>query len=444
MYSEKRARAFLIIDYNLSRIKDVKSIKDYVSDKYGFSLVLIRPKPTKQDFQVADQVIDLDPLEPHFVNHALVRLNALPYEICSGLVFSDNAVHQGADLLESLGIYTDSSILARNAFCKFQYREQEQKIRGLLEAQQLFVPNYQEITDAESLRLFLANNPQGVVIKPKQEGNNRGVIVLRDPNEAERSKALAEVEMYMDAGVIAEQLIPYTSEYSFDGIGQHFFITEKFSVRGRYPVEIGQLVPAAITPAREAAIVNAGRLANLIVGQSKGAFHNEILVSDDNRKAAVVEANRRPAGMKIWSLASHVFTQDFYARWVDAVIAPDVTQPALVAQGSAMTIMLPPVTPMLAGRILNNLDSLIESVEAEFNLQFADIAGTITWVSYEAIAADNKFLHSPPRDNSDFIASLVIYSSLSGNELKPCFEIIRSLWCVVLNRFLQQSEQLLA
>lgn len=436
--------ALLIIDYNLSRIEDVKAIRQYVSDQYEMALILIRPKPDKADFIVADQVIDLNPLHRNFVTDALSQLKNLPYTICAGLVFSDNAVHNGAALLEALDLYTDSATLAHNAFCKFEYREQEQKIRSLLEAQKLFVPNYQEINDAITLQRFIDKNPQGIVIKPKQEGNNRGVIVLQNPDEIERNKALAEVDIYMSAGVIAEQLIPYNCEYSFDGIGEHHFITEKFSIRGRYPVEIGQLVPAAITPSRASAIINAGRLANLIVGQSKGAFHNEILVSDNNEYAAVVEANRRPAGMKIWTLASLVFQQNLYARWVDSVIAPDIQPPPLIPCGSAMTIMLPPVMPMLAGFILNNLEFLIEDLKVDFKSHYPDVFTTIEWVHCDAIASESKFLHFPPRDNSDFIAALVIYSSLAATEIKPYFEIIRSLWCQVLDRFLQQSEQRLA
>jgi hypothetical protein len=440
----KHSRAFLIVDYNLSRIEDVRAIKNYVNDQYQMALVLIRPKPGKKDYAIADLVIDLDPLDTHFVNSALIQLKKSTFTITAGLVFSDNAVHQGADLLEALEIYTDSALFARNAFCKFQYREQEQKIRALLEAQQLFVPDYQEIHDSKSLQDFIERNPLGVVIKPKQEGNNRGVIVLRNPDESERNKALAEVDMYMKAGVIAEQLIPYHCEYSFDGIGAHHFITEKFSVRGRYPVEIGQLVPAAISDARTSVIVKAGRLANLIVGQSKGAFHNEILVSDDNSQAAVVEANRRPAGMKIWTLASLVFEQNLYARWVDSVVVPEDQQAPLVANGSAMTIMLPPVAPMLAGSILNNLDLLIEDLKSEFSERYPAVFEKLEWISYDAIATENKFLHFPPRDNSDFIASLVVRSSLDANQLKPYFDIIRSAWTQVLNRYLQESEQLLA
>lgn len=440
----KQSRAFLVIDYNLSRIEDVRSIKNYVNDQHQLALVLIRPKPEKKDFAIADHVVDLDPLDTNFVSSALIQLSNIPFNIVAGLVFSDNAVHQGADLLAALGVYTDSAVFARNAFCKFQYREQERKIRSLLEAQQLFVPEYQEIHDSEGLQTFVDRNPQGVVIKPKQEGNNRGVIVLRNPDESERKKALNEVDIYMQAGVIAEQLIPYHNEYSFDGIGAHHFITEKFSVRGRYPVEIGQLVPAAISAARESIIVKAGRLANFIVGQSKGAFHNEILVSDDDSKAAVVEANRRPAGMKIWTLASLVFEQNLYARWVDSVVTPDCEKTPFIANGSAMTIMLPPVAPMLAGSILNNLDLLIEDLKSEFREQHPAIFKQMEWVSYDAIATDNKFLHYPPRDNSDFIASLVVHSSLKSHQLKPYFHIIRSAWCQVLDRYLQESEQLLA
>src|SRR4029453_8524050 len=133
-----------------------------------------------------------------------------------------------------------------------------------------------------------------------------------------------EVSTYLSDGVICEELIPYRREFSFDGIGSLSFITEKISATGRYPVELGQVLPARITPRERNTISVAGRLANLLVGQRNGPFHNEITLSDDGHRAAVVEPNRRPAGMKIWTIASLVYQVNLYHLWVDQAFGEEI------------------------------------------------------------------------------------------------------------------------
>lgn len=438
------ADALLIIDFNLSRSEDVAHIRRYAATQYELQTVLIRANPSAADSKLANFVIDLCPLEDNFVAKAIEQINALPTNISAGVVFSDNAVHTGAQLLIEMGLRSDSSILAENAFCKHQYRIKEQSCKDMLEAQQMFVPNVQKINSVACLDTFINENREGVVIKPTTEGNNRGVVLLHKPTNADVTTALAEVEEYIDSGVIAEQMIPFEKEFSYDGIGSSGFVTEKFTAPGRYPVEYAQLVPADLTAEQAGLIARAGQMANMIVGQSFGPFHNEIRLSDDHSETAVIEANRRPAGMKIWSLASTVFEQDLYALWIDTVVQNKQLNVQFTPKGSAMSIMLPASQPGLVCDIINDMDYLFEQLQADFAAKYPQDADKLNWLNCETIAVSQKYIHVPPRDNSDFIALVTIKASWASNVMKAYLPVIQNCWNEVLNEYLAINHKTVA
>ncbi len=320
----------LIVDYNLTRVADVAHLAQAAKVRHQANTILIRADPGARDFEICTHVIDLDPLAEHFVDTASERLAPYRSRLRAGLVFSDNAVQRGAELLERLGLAVDSAALAAGAFNKRSYRLAEGRARPLLEAQGLLAPASVEVRSVDDLRAFAASHPDGFVVKPSCEGNNRGVTIVRAGDSLD--EAFDAVRPYLHHGAICETLIPYRREYSFDGVGDVEFVTEKLSASGKYPVEIAQILPARLSPAEQATLTRAGRLANLLVGQRRGAFHNEIKLSDDGLAAAVVEPNRRPAGMKIWTIAQAVYGIDFYAQWLDAAFGE--ARPATPAAGA--------------------------------------------------------------------------------------------------------------
>src|SRR6266404_5297711 len=105
----------LIVDYNLSRWTDVQHMSRYTAKRYGMKTLLIRPNPGERDRTIANYVLDFDPLAPDFVEAALQALQPWSGRIALGLVFSDNAVATGADLLSRLGLRVDDPILAEAA-----------------------------------------------------------------------------------------------------------------------------------------------------------------------------------------------------------------------------------------------------------------------------------------------------------------------------------------
>jgi hypothetical protein len=418
---------FLIVDYNLSRVADVAHISDYVRARYGAKTVLVRPAPSAVDEEICDEVVDLDPLRPDFVDQAYETLAVRADQFRAGIVFSDNAVYSGAALLRRLGLRVDDPELAYGAFCKIAYRSAETRHRELLDAQDLLVPDFAEVAVPTDVQRFADRHPEGFVVKPAKEGNNRGVVVLRPGDDP--AAAFAEAAEYLAGGIVCEQFIPYRREYSFDGVGAVRFVTEKVSAEGRYPVEVAQILPAAVSPAEHAAIERAGLLANLLVGQHAGPFHNEIKLSDDGRRTAVVEPNRRPAGMKIWSLAREVYAVDLYDRWVDAAFGVEAAPADLRPRRSAATVMLGvradrDFSPADVDHAADPFGRTLRAVAARHGLP----PGALTGAEFDWLVDGRRRLHAVARDNADFAAQACLILEPGGPRIHEIVRSVRELW----------------
>ncbi|MEV0219948.1 biotin carboxylase [Streptomyces sp. NPDC050704] len=428
----KSPSRFLIVDYNLSRVDDVRHISTYARDHHGTAVTLIRADPTSLDAGICEEVIDLDPLRADFAEAAEQLLGHRRDEFAAGIVFSDNAVRSGAVLLERLGLRVDSAELAGGAFCKHEYRLTEAAHRRLLSAQRLLVPDFATVDSRAGLDAFAAAHPDGFVVKPAKEGNNRGVVIVRPGDDVDA--AFAEVGPYVAGGVICEEILPYRREYSFDGLGQLSFVTEKVSATGRYPVEVAQILPARLNHAERSAVERAGRQVNWLVGQCDGPFHNEIKLSDDASRTAVVEPNRRPAGMKIWSLAHWVYGIDFYHRWVDAAFGDTTGQALPEPACSAATVMLGVKTD----RSFSPAD--VTPGATPFEDAVAATAAAHRLLPHELAVKDFGWLppvpgelHATARDNADFAAQGCVVLSAAGVDMSEVVRTLREAWLDALD-----------
>jgi hypothetical protein len=254
--------------------------------------------------------------------------------------------------------------------------------------------------------------------------------------------AFAEVRPYLGRGVICEQIIPYRREYSYDGLGQLSFITEKISAAGRYPVELAQVIPAHLNAVERRTLERAGRQANWLVGQCDGPFHNEVRLSDSGTHAAIVEPNRRPAGMKIWALAHWVYGIDFYHRWIDSVFDNDVGVAVPEPTCSAATVMLgvksdrrfapddlhPEATPF---------QDAVAMTVAHCGLTQQDLCiREFIWISPHC-----RELHNTPRDNADFAAQACIVLRAEHVDIRAVIHVLRDMWLDALdNSYLRLQE----
>ncbi|MET9834560.1 biotin carboxylase [Streptomyces sp. NPDC006385] len=427
------ATRFLIIDYNLSRVGDVQRMAEYARSAYGAEVTLVRPNPTATDHRICDEVIDLDPLRPDFVEAGEKLLADRSHEFAAGVVFSDNAVAGGAELLKRLGLAVDSPALADGAFCKHAYRSAEARSRDLLTAQRVLVPDFARIRSRAGLDDFAARHPEGFVVKPTKEGNNRGVVLVGPGDDVDA--AFAEVLPYLEDGVICETVIPYRREYSYDGLGGLSFLTEKVSAAGRYPVEVAQILPARLDRAERGTLQRAGRLANLLVGQCDGPFHNEIKLSDDGQYAAVVEPNRRPAGMRIWSLAEWVYGVDLYRLWVDAAFGRSGEVELPTPGCSAAAVMLGVAADRTFGPDdvapgATPFEDAVDRAAAHHGLAPGELSATeFAWLSPE-----RRPIHVVPRDNADFAAMGCVVLRTDRVSVREVVDTLRAAWPTALMR----------
>jgi hypothetical protein len=419
----------LIIDYNLTRVSDVAHIASYARERHGAETILIRANPTERDLQLCQAAIDLDPLADDFVEQAVFYLKPWRDRLRAGMVFSDNAVQSGAALLERLGLRVDSAVLAGNAYSKRDYRVSETAVRNLLEAQNVMVPDCVEVFGVEDLRRFADAHPDGFVVKPSCEGNNRGVVIVKAGDSLEA--AFAAVAPYLSRGAICETLIPFAREFSFDGVGTTEFVTEKVSANGRYPVEVAQILPARITATERATLTRAGRLANVLVGQQKGPFHNEIKLDDAGLRAAVVEPNRRPAGMKIWTIAQYVYGIDFYGLWVDAAFGA-AREPLLSAsERRAATVMLGvPADGLLTVPSQEDGEQLFDRTLA----RAASLLGvdSMRRLEFGWLGEGTRHIPALPHDNADFAAQACFAADSEALDMRSAVATVRAIWLSVL------------
>ncbi|WP_092928062.1 ATP-grasp domain-containing protein [Actinopolyspora alba] len=426
----------IIVDYNLSRIDEVRHLQEYARERHSATVILIRADPTETDHAIADEVIDLDPLSDDFAELGEKLLADRRERIKAGIVFSDNAVRSGVELLERLGVAVDSPHLAEGAFSKHSYRLGESRVADLLTAQGIMVPAFAKISSFEELSVFARDHAEeGFVVKPAVEGNNRGVVAVRPGDDL--TAAFAEVLPYLDSGVICEEFIPYRREYSFDGLGSLEFLTEKISARGRYPVEIAQVLPAAVDEYELVTLKRTGRQANLLVGQRNGPFHNEIKLSDDGLSAAIVEPNRRPAGMKIWSMARWVYGIDLHHRWVDTAFGTAANTGQLVPRCSAATVMLGvgsdrSFSPDDVAVGANPFAEAVQATAEWFGLG----EGELTIMEFSWLSPARRELHAVARDNADFAAQGCVVLHGDRADIRTVVYALREAWSDALDRAL--------
>lgn len=435
----QRAPVLLIVDYNLSRIGDVLHMRNYARQQWGAETWLVRDNPQDHDRHISDRVIDADPLVPDFVSHVLRQLGEDSGRVSAGMVFSDNAVASGAALLEYLGLPVDDAKLALGAFDKLAYRIVERRDCPLLELWGIMLPDFRQIECINDVRDFALRQDRGFVIKPACEGNNRGVVMVAPGDDCEQ--AFAEVAPYLEGGVLAEAFISFTREYSYDGLGDLWFITEKVSATGRYPVEIAQILPARLNQPERQAIHRTGQEVNRLIGQRIGPFHNEIKLSDANYRTAVVEPNRRPGGMKIWTLAQAVYGVDLYAAWVDSVFSALLPQALPPATCSAATVMFGVLEDMTLDVIeLGEIRPLVDDT-LKLAAQVLDLAeNDIAVLECAWIIGQSQLIHATPRDNSDFVAQACVALHNARIDIRDLVTVLREQWLTVLNRHLSAAQ----
>lgn len=395
------SHVFLIVDYNLSRVIEVQKIADIVYQQYNYQTILVTTKgkgiisDNITSFEYESITIDsiLDEIIHNLDNHRYIPV--------SGLVFSDNAIVTGSKLLEHYNLITDSSIGAAKSYDKLLYRKSEKTYKL---NNHINTPEFYDLRHKKSYDYLSDKITKGFIIKPRKQGNNMGVVSVHSIDDI---KTFINKNQYFNDSYIAEQLIDIKDEFSVDGVGQLQFITKKLSIRGRFPLEIGQVLPPNIDNLTRNKIILANSLANSVVEQKNGAFHNEIMICSRTNKAYVVEPNRRPGGMSIWYLIYNVYQIDLYKEWVLSSFGYIKTEkdiPKPKCSSGYLMLEGPIGYAVKMDILLNNLEFIIDNIYIKLDLNLQN-RPKYDFVSF--IAPKNYVFKSYPKNGLEFLISII-------------------------------------
>ena len=381
-----------IFGYNNSRIYDVIKIQKLVKALANADILLVKEGINSADLEVTQYCLDACPDDSGISEVLKEYLNNNNLEILGCLPFSDKGVVGAAYVAKALNLFGDDAVTSHAMLDKSLFRKLESSIPIDLE-------NYKKpfshtfATRAEIENLFLKQGP--FFIKPKAEGNSRGCMKIMTTSDLQQW--FYENESSVINGIICEEILSDTNEYSFDGVNGNYWITEKFTTSGAFRAEYQQIVPAPLVDSVQKKVHKV--LAPLMskLGSNGGAFHHEFFILNSG-KIASVEPNRRPAGMWIWDLAAWNF-ENFnpWDQWIKRCLDKN-SLPQVELKSTGYT--------GIRG-VISKRDGKIQSIkrnEAETALKtrFGD------HVRLSFLKSESNTIRCMPRDNSDFLAFVAI------------------------------------
>ncbi|KTL60162.1 hypothetical protein AA106_03370 [Photorhabdus laumondii subsp. laumondii] len=423
----------LVLDYLPARLNEIVNIRDYVRYNYSLELVIISDMLSGEEKNVTPFVYHIPVQTENYVDSVMTVLAELNMTCAGILPFMDAVSGYAAVIAKKLNVYGDDPELSFAGIEKYQFRQQETRILPLLAAQHIKTPRYTFINEIKELEEFYDSVPYGVIIKPNCGRANVGVVAVKDRSKIPTAFAQS-VEQSGGNQTLAEELIIFDTEYSYDGIGCMAFLTQKVSQKGEFPVEIGQIVPAQCDGRNTIALHKAGQAMNLISGQTLGAFHNEIKQDSKTGETFLVETNRRPAGMRIWDMANRVYGISLQEIWVDHLVKGFSDRMILPeAKGRAFLINL------LAdkdGKINDKFD------HTEVNeVLLASVDNILNKLCYEIIAIKinldkNSPVYETPKSNNDFCGYVCVHINDEHVKCESLMNEINDAWREILSNYI--------
>jgi hypothetical protein len=401
----KKQKVVAIFGYNNTRIYDVKKIKDLIQKRCDAEVLLIKESVEAQDLEVTHFCFDHRPDDPNITDELKVYLDNNLLELIGCLPFSDKGVVGAAHVAKQFNLFGDDPNSSFAMLDKNLFRELELQIP--INETVYKKPFFHVVHFADEIfNLFALKG--AFFIKPRAEGNSRGCMKI---------ESLADIIQWLDdnsqclkSGVICEEILSNNNEFSFDGIDNNYWITQKFTTSGAYRAEYQQIVPAPFNEIETKRIH--GILKPLLghLGSNGGAFHHEFFLLEDQRVASV-EPNRRPAGMWIWDLASWAF-EGFnpWIRWVDRCTQTETEKIELT----------PKYFAGVRGVISAENGCLSEIKRENIEKELCTLFGPDNY-RLSFLKSENSLVRSIPRDNSDFLAMIAIRNQNYEKLLENCF-----------------------
>ncbi|MEL5515584.1 ATP-grasp domain-containing protein [Serratia bockelmannii] len=422
----------LVLDYLPIRINELVSIKKYAKEKYSLEMVIISERLSGEERKFFDYIYHLPVSNHNYQDEVLNIIQKIDMQCVCILPFMDAVSGHAAVIAKKMGLYGDNAELSFAGVDKLRFREQESILKEFLDAQCIAIPRYREIISYDQLVDFFKLCPSGIVIKPTDGRANIGVKVIKNFEELEESYR-STCQVTANSKIIAEELIDFDSEFSYDGVGVLSFLTQKVSQKGEYPVELGQIVPAQCSATQALALTKAGQCINLISGQRYGAFHNEIKLNTSTGGTFLVETNRRPAGMRIWDMANKVYGVSLQHIWVDHLVQGYSNTRCMTPIGSAFLInLLSPKDGVISREV--NIEDVKEKTISLVNESFAKLNYEIIGVKINI--KENSMVYKTPKTNNDFCGYVCVYINESDVNHQELMSSIVSAWKKMIMKYI--------
>jgi biotin carboxylase len=213
-------------------------------------------------------------------------------------------------------------------------------------------PDYAVVRSEADAVAFLTRTRARCVLKPTARQASLGVVFVTTVDEVDAAVHEArdpkETVLVPDRGIASELLIERAldgAEYSVEMLvfrGRPCFsnVTAKRVVSGRYPVELGHVVPGPLAPGLAGSLVDGTvRLAEA-AGFENGILHCEWIV--DEHGPALIECAARMPGDEIGTLISAAYDFPLAQAYLSILlgVAPEV--PGTARFGAAIRFLVAP------------------------------------------------------------------------------------------------------
>lgn len=301
-----------VFGYNNTRIYDLVKIRKLVKERLDAEVLLVKEAINDDDRKVVEHCFDCRVEDPQIVEPLLDYLRSREFELIACLPFSDKGVVGAAHVAKRLGLVGDDSSTSFAMLDKTLFRKLESSL--VVDSSKYKKPFFTIAHSKEKVKEVFSTRGS-FFIKPTSEGNSRGCMKIE--TQADLDRWFIENPTALKNGVICEEILANSNEFSFDGVDGCYWITQKFTTSGAYRAEYQHIIPAPFPADVKGSLHSTLKPLINELGSNGGAFHHEFFVLDDGRVASV-EPNRRPAGMWLWDLAGWAFEEfDPWSRWID-------------------------------------------------------------------------------------------------------------------------------
>lgn len=388
----KMRKAVAVFGYNNTRIYDLIKIRKLARERLDAEILLIKEGITQADLDAVPYCLDHQPEDPASAPLVVNFLAAHGLKLVGCLALADKGVIGAAHTAKSFGLPGDD---CESSFAMLDKKAFRQLEASLPMEQATYKKPFFLLAHSESEVRDVLKSKGAFFLKPVAEGNSRGCMKIESTMDLERW--LAENRTSLKSGVICEELLSESDEYSFDGVAGAYWITKKFTTSGSFRAEYQHVVPAPFDAEKSRGIHQVLEPLLRSLGSNGSAFHHEFFLLKDERLASV-EPNRRPAGMWIWDLASWAFEGfDPWTRWMDwcgGLRTENITLEAKNFAGVRAVISR-------QDGILSRVSK--EKIEALLKGRFGEKNVRLSFLK-----AEGSPIRAEPRDNSDFLGFIAL------------------------------------